>query len=292
MACARSPRHPGHSILLLGATPEGVRYALCWQGRGGGTSPHFSLQFCYTDDFERAGRSGRSHALAKLLFPSLWLHPDLSMDEGPAFSLACFHILTSSSNAAQWVCYSETSWIEGVLSRRIWERERPLSGWQMLFLHEHVFPFNCLATISRTDMHASLSPFQRVQEGAGCEGKTGWGNKVWESTLPHVGELQFCRTGQAAWAEERQQNMPFGRKGAVVMVCSIYSAGRGEKVEKIGSRKTDSDTRPELWPCCLPCCPAKWWSRLGNRWRGQQKQLLQEGFVESTLARSHWQTNK
>lgn len=94
-------------------------------------------------------------------------------------------------------------------------------------------------------------------------------------------------------AEERQQNMLFGRKGAVVVVCSIYSERRGEKVgKKIGSRKTDSDTRPESWPRCLPCCPAKWWSRLGNRWRGKQKQLLQEGFVESVLAKSHWQTNK
>ena len=45
------------------------------------------------------------------------------------------------------------------------ERERPLPGWQMLFLHEHLFPFNCLATISRTDVHACLLPFQRVQGG-------------------------------------------------------------------------------------------------------------------------------
>lgn len=69
------------------------------------------------------GLAGHSNALAKLLSPSFQFHPDLSMDEGPAFSLACFPILTSSTVGLLF---------KNLLNRRSVfpenERERPLSG--------------------------------------------------------------------------------------------------------------------------------------------------------------------
>lgn len=88
----------------------------------------------------------------------------------------------------------------GVIQEK--ERERPLSGWWMLFLQEHLFPFNCLATISSTDLPSCLLPFQIVEGGVnregGGKGKAGWAKEVRESTLPYAGVLRCSVTGQAA----------------------------------------------------------------------------------------------
>ena len=71
------------------------------------------------------------------------------------------------------------------------ERERPLSGWQMLFLHEHLFHFNCFATVSSTDLHSCLLPFRRVRgersESEEVRGKLGGQKMYKKAPCPTLG---------------------------------------------------------------------------------------------------------
>lgn len=89
MACAQSPRHPGHRILLLGATPDSVRNASMLAGEKRG-----NLSLFLPPDFEGLitlkGLSGQGDLMLwpSYFSPSLLLHPDLSKDHLPSPSLA------------------------------------------------------------------------------------------------------------------------------------------------------------------------------------------------------------
>lgn len=134
----------------------------------------------------------------------------------------------------------------------------------------------------------AFSPFREFTREQGA--KENWvGKQGMSKHFAPCGDLHFCGTSQAACLSRRETTKyAIWEKRCCCSGLQYLFRGEIKKVGKIGGRKADSDARPEPWPHCLPCCPTKCWSRLGNRWRGKQKQLLQEGFVKSILAKSHW----